>query len=114
MSAQNVRDGLRATIMNSPKMKPRSVIVNFMGADVELRQPKLGESLALGQLETEDRALYMLIAYVYVPGTDEKLFEEGDIDMLREMPANEEFTALMNAVASLSDIEMQVKAAKGN
>jgi hypothetical protein len=80
----DLRDAIREQIVNSPKGKPASKIVTFLGADIELRSPTLASILEQPQSESEGRTAVVkqLIDNAYVPGTDELIFEESDMEML--------------------------------
>ena len=96
------RDEMRAKIFGA---KPKSEMVyDFFGTTLELRQPTLAVALAQRNNEEEDRLYLMLTDYAFVPGTDEKVFESGDIDSLRTLPFGPEFTSLMGQVNKLLGI----------
>lgn len=100
------RDDLRAAIFNA---KPKSEIVeDFLGGTtIELRQPPLRIALEQRNVSEEDRMFYMLQNYTFVPGTDELLFERGDVATMKEMPFGAEFQALMSALNRLLGIDPQ-------
>jgi hypothetical protein len=104
-STPQTRDELRARIFGS---KPKSVVVDdFYGATVEIRQPTLKIALQQRHAPEEERVFFMLTDYAFVPGTDEKLFEPGDVDSLRELPFGGDFTRLMEAINTLLGIKPQ-------
>lgn len=110
--AQNTRDGLRAAMLNHPNMKAQRKTIQYFGLDVEVRQPSVGTAMSFADEEHKsDQALRMLLATVYVPGTDEPLFEEGDLEDLRNMPINEDFQRLMDTINSLMGVDKLIKEA---
>lgn len=97
-----LRDKIRTAAFNQ---KCRSKIVSYAGVDIEIRQPPVG--VVLGREGASDRKAlmsHMLINYCYVPGTDEKVFEEADIEALMAVPFNKEWIAINEAIDSLTDL----------
>lgn len=83
----------------------RTKLVMFYGQQIEIRQPKMGDILAAqAQDDREQGIINILISYAYVPGTDEKVFEEGDADAIKEMGFGADFTAVSQAFAELTDV----------
>ena len=74
------RDQIRQKLVgNTPP--GRSMLVTFFDVELELRQPNLGDMMEAQAIEsTRDRAAEMIINYAYVPGTNEKAFEEGSYE----------------------------------
>ena len=104
------RDSLRQAILN--KAETKSIKTTFFGEDVEMRQPSMRVVLSLQ--EQEDRSLaaaQMIVNYMYVPGTDERVFEEADVEILMSMPFGEDLARINNVIAQLTgvDIEEAVK-----
>lgn len=97
------RDEMRAKIFSA---KPAFEIVDdFYGVRLELRQPSLAIALeARNQGETE-AVFQMLLNYAFVPGTNEKVFEPTDVDMLRDLPFGPAMTDLMGKVNKLLGID---------
>lgn len=104
---QSIRDRIFAA-------KSRSMTIDFFGTNIELRQPKMGDVLAMRRGESNlDAAQMMLVHYAYIPGTDEKVFEETDIDSLDQLPFGEDMTRFSEAVADLmgqggKELEVQI------
>lgn len=116
MSAE-ARNNIRSAIFSQ---KPRSKIIKVAGADVELRQPLLGQLYA--ELETDvvestnkkSIVVKMLLDYCYVPGTDEKVFEDTDKEALMALPFNKDWQDLQTEINSLLDLDESLKAARKN
>lgn len=98
-----LRDELRAKIFAAHERKFE--IVKFMGAEIELRQPKLGDIISAREEENRQAAVIKtLVTYAYVPGTDERVFEEGDADALMELPFGQDFLNVNTAIEKLTDV----------
>lgn len=103
----DLRKTLRDRIFASAKVKTKTI--TFFGVDVELRQPSTGRVLELRSLNAEDpkrAAMEMIINYTYVPGTDELMFEEADIEALLSMPFGEDMARMNRAISELTDIDV--------
>ena len=102
------RSQLRGKIFSA---KTEKKTVNFMGAEVELRQPGIGQVLEARQAFSDDLkrgTVNMLIKYTYVPGSDEKVFEEADFDAILELPFNADFNNLSSELNKLMGLSIEV------
>lgn len=104
LSAQTLsRDEMRAKIFAS---KPATEIVeDFYGVRLELRQPSLAVALEARNQGENEAVFNMLLNYSFVPGTNEKVFEPSDVDMIRELPFGSAMTDLMSKVNKLLGID---------
>ena len=97
------RDLLRAQILASKT--PKSKVITFFGGQIEIRQPKLSDILeARAETDQNARVINILLMYAYVPGTSQKVFEEGDKAALLEMPFGGDFIAVTDALEELSSV----------
>lgn len=80
----SLRDQIRKNVFDA-KPEVRAV-EDFFGSTVELRQPELGVVLNMRKDDETSQVARMLIDYTYVPGTDEKVFEEADVDAIQKIP----------------------------
>lgn len=102
-TAAPTRDEVRSKIFGA---KPKSeTIEDFFGTTLELRQPTLQVALENRDTNEQDRVYLMLVDYSFIPGTDEKVFEQEDIDQLRTLPFGPEFQRLIGKVNSLLGID---------
>lgn len=110
--ANATRDSLRSHILSQ---KVTSKIVTLEdGFEVEIRQSTVGQMLDNMNLpDVQQRVLSMLIRSCYVPGTEELLFEEADIESLRELPSGGYWQALIDAANSLM-LPAQIETAEKN
>jgi hypothetical protein len=51
----------------------------------------------------------LLIGYSYVPGTDERVFDESDYDDLVNMPLNSSFQAAVRQISETLDLKVDDK-----
>jgi len=104
------RNGIRAAIFAN---KPKSEIVDFLGTKVEVRQPPLGVILdrsgdSDGDAEIGDNrgnTVKMFCQYIFVPGTNEKVFEPSDFEGLMELPFGPDFNKLQGVVNRLAGFD---------
>lgn len=107
------RDDIRARILGTTH-KPKSKVIEFFGVEIELRQPIMDDILNVQSLEGEERMagiLGVLIRQAYVPGTDNKVFEAGDLDQLRTLPMGGDITKVVETLGELSDVNFLDKKA---
>lgn len=106
------RDAMRAKIFGT---KPKSKEIEFMGVKLELRQPDLGTIIDSRENKV-DQSIMVLLNYAYVPGTNDKVFEEADLEGIRELPFGDDMMRLSTAVAELTgaDLEKLVKKIEDN
>ena len=80
--------------------------INLFGGKVEVRQPTLGTVLEARDEEDPKSALVrIMIEYCFVPGTDEKVFEEADKDAILNFPVGGWFSEFNSAVGELTNID---------
>lgn len=106
------RDLLRSKIFSGNK--PEEVTFEFMGGEITMRQMTIGDILQIQEIGGGREGLtYTLINHCYVPGTNERVFEDSDKDNLLALPAdNDSLEALNSAVAKLTGID--IADAEGN
>lgn len=104
MSSEPVsKDAIRAKIFKGRDVKKE--IVTFFDAEIELRQPTLGDILEAQADPDRTRAIIMqLVRYAYVPGTNERVFEDTDVDSLRAQPFGSDFVRASEALARLTEV----------
>lgn len=119
------RADLRASIFSSKNSTPKSLEVEFFGEPIEIRQPSVDSILNLKQAVEQDagdaaqvnrtaQMVNMIILYSYVPGTDEHVFEDGDLDQMRSMPFGEDFMRVQQAISKLTNVDLNVRSAEKN
>ena len=97
------RGDLRTKIFKS--VPPKKKLIEFRGVMIEIRQPKLADILeAQAEPDRTKGVIDTLIRYAYVPGTEEKVFEEADADSFREMAFDKNFIEVNQALEELTDV----------
>lgn len=100
------KSSIRAQIFKTHK--PKSKVLMFFGAEIELRQPKLKDIISARENPDRQAAVVQaLVDYAYVPGSDEKVFTFEDQDQLLELPFGGEFVEVSKALEELTDINFQ-------
>lgn len=106
-SVADRRKVIRDAIMSA---KPKSIKIECFGQEVEVRQPTL--KVIMNAQSSDDRALSaanMIIRHTFVPGTNERVFEDVDAQYLTNLPFNESLQALNNAINKLVGIDAAVE-----
>lgn len=108
----NLRDKLRAkTVGKSPKF--RKEIVTYDGDEFEIRQPSQETRKELfekaktpdGKVDNFTALVWGVINQTYIPGTEEKVFEETDFDSLMARPAGGFIDSFGAVALSLLNVE---------
>lgn len=113
---KNLKDNIRAATLGK-SVKPRKISVAINGEHVEVRQPTLRQrndlrdKCMVSQDDTlvADAVLYQIwgvILFCYVPGTDERVFDEGDFDSLANQPSGSFVDDLFEAFIDLSSVDI--------
>ncbi len=110
------RDEIRSKIFSSKAFKREEVEV--YGTTIEVRQAPLGRVLDLQGMFGEDKKSAIslaLIEFVMVPGTDEPVFDEGDVELILGLPFGDDFQALQAKINKIMGVsEEDVKDAEKN
>lgn len=103
------RNEVRAKIF-SAEHKPRSVFVQFFGAEIEIRQLRVEDMhlLAAGSETGDDKEAIMriLINMSFVPNTDERVFEEADYAALKKLPYGPDMNRVAEALKVLTEANL--------
>lgn len=97
------RNDIRAKIFAKREIKKK--VIQFFGSEIELRQPTLGD--IINARENEDRqaaVIETLVKYAYVPGTDERVFEDADAEAFANMPFGADFLRASKALEELTEV----------
>lgn len=99
------RDEIRAKIFATKKFKSEKLIL--FDVEVEIRQPSLGDILEYQeQMDRKAGLIYLLTGYCFVPGTNEKVFEEADADGILNMPFGDDLIRLNKIIENLTGIDI--------
>ena len=109
--AQSRDSILRNIFARSANLKRKRI--TFMGQEIDIKQPTIKQIMSFTDesIKDHDKLIDALIEYAYVPGTDERLFDETHREMLQSLPFNDDFTSVSEAIAELttSDVEVAEK-----
>jgi len=100
------RDVLRAKLLASVRRKNWNVRIR--GVELEIRQPMMAEMLQNRPGRSPDASTahslaYFLIDNAFIPGTEIKVFEEGDVDtILNTWMFDEEVTGLTRVMGEMT------------
>ena len=103
MPAKKSRGDVRAAIFARKELRKQKIV--FFGEEIELRQPQLGDIISARENDDRQAAVIeTLIKYAFIPGTEEKVFEEGDADSFKTMPFGADFLRVNNALEELTEV----------
>jgi hypothetical protein len=105
---------MRAKIFADGNRIPQKRNITLFGEEVEIRQPTLAQinKLSKSADEKTPAIVKIMIEYMFVPGTDEKVFDPADAAQLAEMPSGKWLNDMNNAIEELTGVD--VKAAEKN
>lgn len=104
---QATRDELRKKIFSTKNKQFQKEGLILFGQNLEMRQPSLGMILAAQESENRAKAVVMLLVnHCYVPETDEKVFEEGDVEMILSMPFGDDLLRANQVIEKMTSIDV--------
>lgn len=94
-------------------MKRKRIAVTYNGVEMEIQQPTIAQVMDLHDTTNpKQRIAKSMIEYCYYAGTDEKVFEDTDLDQLMDMPFSEEVTKMQEVLTQLMTGKGQEEARK--
>jgi hypothetical protein len=105
------RDKMRASIFKDENKRPASSVITLFGEQVEIRQPTLAIINKIGRLTVDPKIpgiVRVLIEYCYIPGTDEKVFDQADAEQLASMPTGQWLHDFNREVEKLTGVDVKV------
>jgi hypothetical protein len=100
------RAQIRAVLIGE-KHKGKSSEIELFGVTIELRQPSLGDILkAREEEDVQRRTTDVFINYSYVPGTDERVFEDTDHAEILKWPFTKDLIKVQEAIADLTGVDL--------
>lgn len=101
------RDEIRSILLGkTPKAK--SVEIEVYGVKLSLKQPRFGDIMtAREEQNPAKRAVELITQYAYVPGTEDRVFEDSDMEMILRWPFGEDLVRLQNAIAELTGLNIE-------
>ena len=111
----SARDNIRkATLGKSVEF--RNEVVEWNGEKIELRQPSIkvrGELFKKctfeGELQMSEFLVWSTIYSAYIPGTNDRVFEDTDFDVLVNMPTGSFVDEFADKIASLMNVKRDVE-----
>lgn len=102
------RDNLRAKLLSSQVQKPERRTIEFFGEQIDLVQPPLHVIMKPTDPDKVkrpiDNTVDMLLDYACVPGTDERIYEEGDRAFLRSLPWGPDMVRVNRTIQELTGL----------
>lgn len=96
------RDEARAMIFGA---KPRAEQFSFFGALIEVRQPTLSVILEKRQISEDAQIYSMMLDYTFIPGTNERLFDDADVESIKGLPFGADLQRFIAKTQSLLAIK---------
>ena len=101
------RKELREALLDKKRTSGDARMLTLFGLEVEVRTPALRDIMSVREIkDPAEQAARMITKYVYVPGTDERVFEEADIPDIMGWAFGKEVTALQNAISDLTGLDI--------
>ncbi len=101
------RDDIRAALIGS-RPKGETKLVTLYGMELELHQPTLEAILkARDQPDDKARTVAMIVEYTYVPGTNDRVFEDSDAPHILQWPFGPDMTKFQEAIADLTGVDIK-------
>ena len=116
----NAKDKIRAATLGA-KSQFKKTIVKYNGIEVEIRQPSIAERSQLQELCTERISngpnadalikvnntaffVWSVIKHTYVPGTDERVFDDADYETLSNSPSGGYMDKFFEIASNLTNV----------
>ena len=109
---------VRNAIFASAKKQTKSEVITLFGHQIELRQPSLKDALNMGQnpdgsVVTQSlQVARSLVAYAYIPGTDNKVFSDSDIPKIESLNASQDMINAIQVMGNLTGVPVEEQAKK--
>lgn len=112
MAQQTTRDALRSATLGQ-KSQFRSKIVEYNGVEFEVRQPDLRSRQYIlknakdknGDFDIVSFMVHSVITCTYIPGTQDRVFDESDLEAFLAQNTGGFVEVLGNEVSSLMNVE---------
>jgi len=107
--AQSLRDQLRAKVLGRQR---RRIPLDLIAEDgskiqVEILEPDVDSTLQRdgnSDITPKERMIQQVIEYTFVPGTDERVFEEADVAVIGSLPFGQEFSKIFGKIMELQNL----------
>lgn len=108
-------DDRAAILQQSNRVK--TIRLQFFGRDIDIRQPTLGEIMDFrvrGATDEGAAAVDMVMRFTYKAGTNQRLFEETDRELLKGLPFDENFRRVTDVITKLMGVDVQIEEQEKN
>lgn len=101
---------LKSKIFSADSKRLKSEVIPFHGVEIELRQATLGENIEI--VANEDLMSLsgmhkIFLRHTFIPGTDEHLFDDTDIEQLNSLADDAEMKRVLDTWMKLSGIRIE-------
>lgn len=104
------REQIRAAMFSDVNAKPKVINYEFLSQKLEWRCPTLKEMQeARDAAENENLMVRLIINHSYIPGTEEKVFEDGDYKTIMNMPLSGSFNEAVQAISAVINLKVEDK-----
>jgi hypothetical protein len=105
------RDSIRSQIFSTTYTTPKVVKYTFNGVELEFRQPSFEDFVEARQnaRDNENFLIRMLIKHSFIPGTEERPFDEADYEALVHMPMSGNLMTALNTAQMIFDLKVEEK-----
>lgn len=111
-SRRQLKLAIRDAILST---KAKSRIISAFGQQIEIRQPTLAAVMSYQNIpDRTDAAAQMLIRYAFVPGTNEQIFDEEDVDAIKGIPFGDDIQRVNDAINEMMDVRLAIKEEEKN
>jgi len=103
---QLTRDEMRTKLLGRHQIDAK--LITVFGVSVELRAPTLDEIVGNEkdvEKDSKQRATEMIIKYSYVPGTNERVFEDTDHAAILQWPFCKDLLDLQRAINVMAGLD---------
>lgn len=113
---RTLRDEIRSQVFSGDVFMREQV--EAFGTKIDIRQTTLGRVLELQEKLSEDRKVAIGLAFLefcYVPDTNERLFDDTDLDLVLGLPFGKDFQRVQDVINKLMGVsDKDIKAAEKN
>lgn len=105
------KSDIRGKLLSARSRETR--IVKFNGVEIELKQQSLQKILGVAnndKLTPLDRSILSFIDHAYYVGTDERIFDATDVDVIKSLPFGRDWMDVQKAINDLSGFGEEVVA----
>lgn len=103
------REQIRAAMFADVNSQPKSVLYEFLGQKLEWRCPSILEMQEQRDQEGRNLMVSLIVGYSFIPGTEEKVFVDGDYDTIIQMPMSGSFQEAVTKISETINLKVEEK-----